>query len=475
MTDFPEICLYNTRTRTVDVFSPIVPGQVKLYCCGPTVYNYQHIGNLRTYIFEDILVRVLRYAGYEVTHVMNITDVGHLVSDADEGEDKMAVAAKREGRSSLEIAKFYTDIFFSHCQQLNILKPSVVCNATDHISQMIEVIEKLFAKGYAYLSGGNVYFDVEKFPKYGELALLDLQKLKAGARIDVDQKKRSPFDFVLWFTKSKFENQELLWPSPWGMGYPGWHIECSAMAMHYLGSEIDIHCGGIDHIPVHHTNEIAQSECASGKCFAHFWMHGGFLTTGKDKMSKSTGGFLTLDKLNNEGFDPLSYRYLCLTAVYRRELSWSDDAIQSAANAYRRIKSRVIRIKEELQSEKSNGENSSEEASNHLRSFEEAIYSDLNMPRALATLHSIVDSQTMGPNEKKNILVRMDQVLGLGIERMLGEETAIPEEVLELNKERNLARAEKRWQDADLIRSKIAELGFEVMDTNSGGHLKPKV
>ena len=329
MKDLPEIKLFNTMTRASEVLQPMSSEEVSLYCCGPTVYNYQHIGNLRTYIFEDLLVRTLRYAGYPVKHVMNITDVGHLVSDADEGEDKMLVAAKREGKSSMEIAEYYSKVFFEHCDWLNITPPTVICRATDHIEQMIAMIQEIEKRGYAYQSGGNVYFDVSKLDDYGKLAGLDLEGLRAGARIDVDKNKKSPLDFALWFTKSKFEKQELQWDSPWGRGYPGWHIECSAMSRCYLGESFDIHCGGIDHVPVHHTNEIAQNQGACGKDPAAVWMHGGFLVSDKEKMSKSKGEFLTLDLMKDKGHDPMAYRLFCLGAHYRRELTWSWGSFRS--------------------------------------------------------------------------------------------------------------------------------------------------
>jgi len=326
-----SVRLFNTLTRSIDPLKPLVPGAVSIYCCGPTVYNYQHIGNMRTYIFEDLLVRTLRRAGYSVNHVMNITDVGHLVSDADEGEDKMAVAARREKKSSAEIAEYYTKIFFEDCTKLHIQRPATVCKATEHIPEMIALIQRLEARGMTYCAGGNVYFDVAKLADYGKLAKLDIQNLNARARVDIDTNKRSPLDFVLWFTKSKFEDQELQWDSPWGRGYPGWHIECSAMSMKYLGDAFDIHCGGIDHIPVHHTNEIAQSEGATGAEWVHHWMHGEFLVINAEKMSKSKGGFLTLDTIVSQGFDPLAYRFMCLTAHYRSQLNFTDETLKNAA------------------------------------------------------------------------------------------------------------------------------------------------
>lgn len=465
----PEVRFFNTMSRSIEPLEPIEPGAVSLYCCGPTVYNFQHIGNLRTYIFEDLLVRTLRYAGYRVKHVMNITDVGHLVSDADDGADKMLIAAQREGKKSEDIAKYYTDIFFDHCAWLNITKPDVVCAATDHIQQMIELIKRLEEKGFAYQSAGNVYFDVARFTEYGALAKLDLEQLRAGARIEVDSNKRGALDFALWFTKSKFENQELQWDSPWGRGYPGWHIECSAMSMHYLGESFDIHCGGIDHIPVHHTNEIAQSECATGKQFCRCWMHGGFLVVGKDKMAKSTGGFLTLDKVKSEGFDPMSYRMLCLSGSYRNELSWSWEALENAGNSLKRLKNAVLGWKADPATVDS-PENAHEQT--YRFAFETHCYNDLSIPNALAVLHEVVNDSTLAAYQKLRLITRFDRILGLGVESW--QQEAVPSEVLELAEQRQLARKNRAWKDADALRDKIAELGYVVEDSPEGPKVKKR-
>lgn len=462
--------VYNTMTKKVDPIEPLEPGHITLYCCGPTVYNYQHVGNLRTYIFEDLLARTLRYAGYKVTHCMNITDVGHLVSDADEGEDKMLVASKREGKKSAEIANFYTKIFFDHCNWLNIIRPDIVCKATEHIEQMIALIERLVEKDIAYVSGGNVYFDVARFPEYGKLAQLDLEKLKAGARIDVDDHKRNPQDFALWFTKSKFENQELQWESPWGEGYPGWHIECSAMAMHHLGESFDIHCGGIDHIPVHHTNEIAQSEAATGKTFATIWMHGGFLVADKSKMSKSTGEFLTLDLVKDKGFDPMSYRLLCLSGTYRHELAWSWEALTNANNTLIKLRNSVMNIKDAASKEKNYP--LSNEALEYVKQFEDAIFTDLAMPRAISVLHKVVASSLVA-KEKLFLLEQFDEVFGLGIKDWEAKEINIPTEVQLLAEKREAAREAKNWTEADTLRDKITELGYTIEDSKDGTIIKP--
>jgi len=463
------VSLYNTLSKKSSPFEPIEPGKVGLYCCGPTVYNYQHIGNLRTYIFEDLLARTLRYAGYKVKHVMNITDVGHLVSDADDGDDKMLLAAKREGKKSEEIADYYTEIFFEHCETLNILRPDVVCKATEHISQMIALIEKLEQKGFAYQAGGNVYFDVAKFNRYGELANLDTSQLQAGARVEADQNKHNPLDFALWFTKSKFDGQELQWDSPWGRGYPGWHIECSAMAIAYLGESFDIHCGGIDHIPVHHTNEIAQSECATDKQFAKVWMHGGFLVTAKqEKMSKSTGEFLTLDRLIERKIDPMSYRLFCMSSSYRQELSWSWDALAGAEKALNNIKSSVIALKSQGATKLADNTQLSAEARELLTKFETAIFDDLSFPRAIAELHAANNNKAIPPNDKLTLLLTFDLVLGLGMNQWQDVQEDIPAEVTAHAEARLEARKNKNFAEADRLRDEILALGYQVKDNASG-------
>jgi cysteinyl-tRNA synthetase len=318
--------IFNARTRRVEAFLPIDPSRVQMYCCGPTVYDYAHIGNLRTYVFEDILRRTLELFGYTVKHVTNITDVGHLQSDADAGDDKIEIAARREHKSPRDIARHYEDEFFRHADLMRIKRPTLVCRATEHIDEMIDMVSRLMKRGHAYVVDGNVYFEVATFPAYADFAGLDLQKQKATNRVELDPRKRDAADFVLWFSQSKYPNQVMKWPSPWGTGFPGWHIECSAMASKYLGEHFDIHCGGIDHIPVHHTNEIAQSECCHGRSWVNFWLHAEFLEIDKDKMSKSTHGFLQLDQIVADGFTPLDYRYLLLTAHYRSRLRFSYDS-----------------------------------------------------------------------------------------------------------------------------------------------------
>ncbi len=466
-----QLKLFNTLTRNVDPFSPLSPTQVKLYCCGPTVYNFQHIGNLRTYIFEDILVRTLRSAGYSVDHVMNITDVGHLVGDGDVGEDKMAVAMKREKKRSHEIAEYYTGIFFQDCAKLHITRPNTVCNATGHIQEMIDLILRLEKNGCTYVSGGNVYFDISKSKDYGKLAKLDLVKLEAGARIEVDKNKRNAHDFVLWFTNSKFNDQELQWDSPWGRGYPGWHIECSAMSMKYLGEEFDIHCGGIDHIPVHHTNEIAQSEGATGKSWVTTWMHGGFLVSqSREKMSKSTGGFICLRDVSDKGINPLAYRFLCLGTHYRSELAFSWEALTGAAQSLEKLTKSVLAVKDEAKGMSSSS--LSEDSSAYQEKFFQCMAHDLNSPQALAVLWGLVNDKKLPAGEKLAVLYSMDQVLGLDFEswRIVAEE--IPSEVLSLVAERDAVRKAKNFARSDEIRTRLKELGYTVEDTPQGG--KPK-
>ena len=428
--------LYNTMGRKLEEFKPISEKQVGFYGCGPTVYNYAHIGNLRAYVFLDTLDRTLRFLGYNINHVMNITDIGHLSGDADEGEDKMLKTAQERGQSVLEIADFYTKAFYKDIERLNIRIPDVVCKATDHIPEMIDLIKKLEANGHTYMAGGNLYFDVSTFPEYGKLANLNLDDLKAGARIDVDENKRNPYDFVLWFTKSKFENQALVWDSPWGKGYPGWHIECSAMSMKYLGEQFDIHTGGIDHIPIHHTNEIAQSEGATNKQWVKYWLHNEFLVIAKTKnadgeesdeasgkMSKSSGNFLTLQSLIDKGYDPLDYRLFLLGAHYRSQVAFSWDAMDSARNARKALIQRITKIIEEAGNEAIPGDKFetiknttwSPEANKYLVAFTAAMENDLSTPKALSELQVAIKDNNINSNEKLHLIAMMDEVLGLDL------------------------------------------------------------
>lgn len=448
--------VYNTLTRKKEIFKPIKDNFVGMYACGPTVYNFAHIGNLRTYIFEDILKRVLLFDGFKVEHVMNITDVGHLTSDSDSGEDKMLKGAKREGKSVWEIADFYTEAFMHDIDSLNIIKPDIICKATDHIKDMIALIKKIEKNRYTYDAGGNVYFDVSKFKNYGELARLDLKNLEAGARVDVDSNKKNPYDFVLWFTKSKFTDQEMKWNSPWGIGYPGWHIECSAMSMRYLGEHFDIHCGGMDHIPVHHTNEIAQSEAATGKKWVNYWMHGEFLVLEKEKMAKSGGNFLTLKVLNDKGYNSLDYRYFCLTAHYKKPLTFSYEGLYSARNSFSKLKNLVLEFK------KDKSKIDEKKVKKYLKVFSDVIDDDLNMPQALAILWEVTKDVSISDSAKYKILLDFDSVLGLGLKDL--KEERVPTSVMKLVSDREKARAEKNWKESDRLRGEIFKLGYSVKD-----------
>lgn len=466
-------------------FEPIDPAEVKLYTCGPTVYNYAHIGNLRTYIFEDLLRRVLEYNGYQVNHVMNITDVGHLTSDADEGEDKMLKGAKREKKTVWEIAEHYTHAFMHDMVALNMLEPHIKCKATDHIQEMINQIQKLEDNGLTYTANGNVYFDTAKLKDYGKLAQLDKQELQAGARIEVDKNKKSPYDFVLWFTKSKFEDQEMQWDSPWGKGYPGWHIECSAMSVRYLGEQFDIHCGGIDHVPVHHTNELAQAEGATNlKPWVNYWMHGEFLVLSKsEKMAKSEENFITMQTLIDKNFDPLDYRFFCMLAHYRKELMFSWKDLKSAREGRKTLHEITQYLKniKEFRQKKEGDSEVIKKIELSLQDFEETINSDLNITRALGLIFNVVGGVRSLKEEgftKKlaeefyNFFINCDKVLGLKLDEEIS--FSIPKEVQKLIIERNKARKEKDWGKSDELRDKIEAAGFHVLDGTGGTEVKPK-
>lgn len=465
--------LHNTLSGRLEPFSPKDPNEVKIYCCGPTVYSFQHIGNFKTFLFEDLLVRTLRFVGYGVKHVMNITDVGHLTDDADSGEDKMLLAMRREGKSSAEIAAFYTDRFFADWDALNLLRPSVICRATEHIQQMIALIERLQRAGYAYEAGGNVYFDVEKFPSYGELGRLDLEGMRAGARIAVDPHKKSPFDFALWFTRSKFENQELTWDSPWGRGYPGWHIECSAMGICHLGEQVDIHCGGIDHIPVHHTNEIAQSEAAIGHRWVSTWMHGEFMQINAEKMSKSIGNLICLSDLAERGVSPLAFRYLCLMSHYRSQLNFTWEAVENAQAAFTKLCRAVLNLKAAAAEEDAPSDIADSSSTDLPPEFAEALCADLNTPKAMAVLMAVLKDNTRSAANRLALLSRADQVLGLRFDELKAAITSeLPEQVKQLLDQRAAARANKDWRGSDALREELLALGFRVKDTPKGQEIE---
>lgn len=463
--------LYNTLHRTIEDFNPIEPGKVGLYGCGPTVYNYAHIGNLRTYVFEDLLRRALEYEGHDVTHVMNVTDVGHLTGDNDDGEDKITKSAREKEKTVWEIAEFFTAAFFKDTRRLNIISPDIVCRATEHIGEMIGLIQRIEAKGYTYIAGGNVYFDISKSEGYGRLAMLDKQELKAGARIEVDTNKRNPHDFVLWFTNSKFDHQAMLWDSPWGRGYPGWHIECSAMSMKYLGEQFDIHAGGIDHIPVHHTNEIAQSEAATGRKWVNYWIHGEFLVMEAGKMAKSAGNFITLQNIIDMGYDPLDYRYLCLGAHYRSQLQFSYDSLNSAKSSRFSLNNKILELKKETAAAGGNSrdESTRDGENDYKKRFDEFISNDLNVPRGLAELWGLLKDPLLPAESKLKTAYAMDKILGLGLRQLEAEkrENLTPEEE-RLMLERETARKEKNYRKADEIRNILLEKGIVCKDTPQG-------
>lgn len=451
--------LYDTYTRSIREFVPLDPPKVGLYTCGPTVYNYAHIGNLRTYIFEDILRRVLSLNGYVVNHVMNITDVGHLVSDGDFGEDRMEKGTRRTGKSAWEIAEIYTNAFQQDMQRLHILEPSVWCRATEHIEEQIATVKCIEEKGYTYRTSDGLYFDTEKLPDYGYLGRLDIEGLRAGARVDLGEKRNST-DFALWKFSPPDTKRQMEWDSPWGVGFPGWHIECSAMSAKYLGTYFDIHCGGEDHITVHHPNEIAQTQACYGTRLANFWMHGYFLQIDNARMGKSAGNFLRVQSLIDSDYDPLSYRYMCLGAHYRSQLSFSWETLTSAQTALSRL-----RTASNLMGKPGNLDE------DYMERFTGEVNNDLNMPRALAVMWEVVHS-SLPDDRKKATLLAFDQVLGLDLENWQPTEEEIPKHIALMVEERQQARHSRNWGEADALRDKIADVGYEVKDTPDGPVVK---
>ena len=461
--------LYNTLTKKKEEFIPHNKELVTLYTCGPTVYHYAHIGNLRTYISEDILEKTLNYLGYNVKRCMNITDVGHNVGDSDEGEDKMTLASEREHKSALEIAGFYTDAFHKDCDKLNIKWPEIVSNATDNIDFYIKMIEKLLKENYAYIADGNVYFDTSKFSNYYELSGRNPEDLEVAVRsdIEIDTSKKNPFDFGLWFTNSKFNNQELQWDSPWGKGYPGWHIECSSIAIKNLGEYLDIHCGAEDAVFPHHTNEIAQSECYLGHKWCSYWVHMGFLNDKEGKMSKSKGEFLTVSLLEDKGYDPLAYRYLCLTSPYRKQLSFSYEILDGASNQYKKLKQRVLSLSD-------SGEYNKEDFDNYNNKFKECLSNDLNTSSAITVLFDLLKDNSISDKTKKTLVESFDKVLSLDLFKEEEIDTELDSYIKEMIELRSTAKKNKDYNEADRIRNELLDKGIELIDTREGTTYKIK-
>ena len=464
--------LYNSLSHQKEEFVPHEPGKVSMYTCGPTVYHYAHIGNLRTYIMEDILDRYLRYSGYDVTRVMNITDVGHLTSDADSGEDKMLKGARREKKTVMEIAQYYTDCFFDDCRKLNIRRPEIVQPATGCIDEFIKVISALIEKGFAYEAGGNIYFDTSKLPQYYVFHNFEEEDLAVGVRegVEEDGNKRNKADFVLWFTKSKFDDQELKWESPWGLGYPGWHIECSCISMKNLGEYLDIHCGGIDNAFPHHTNEIAQSEAYLGHKWCNYWFHVLHLNTNAGKMSKSSGEFLTVSLLESKGYDPMVYRFFCLQSHYRKSLVFSSENLDNAKVAYQKLLGRIATLRD--------GGDVDTAAYDELKAgFVKALDNDLNTSLAVTALYDVLKAKTT--DATKLALIRdFDEVLCLNLienasalvekEEAPAADGELVAKIEAMIEARRVAKKEKNFAEADRIRAELTEMGVTLIDTREG-------
>ena len=457
--------LYNTLNRKIEEFIPKDKKDVKMYTCGPTVYHYAHIGNLRTYITEDVIEKSLNYLGYKVNRVMNITDVGHLTSDSDSGEDKMLKGARRENKSVLEIADMYTEAFKEDCKKLNIKWPDTVSKATDNIDMYIKIITKLLDDGYAYIAGGNVYFDTSKLDDYYRLTNHKIDEMVVGVRegVEEDSNKKNQADFVLWFTKSKFQDQELKWDSPWGLGYPGWHIECSGIAIKYLGEYLDLHCGGVDNIFPHHTNEIAQSESYLGHPWCNFWVHGEHLNDRAGKMSKSNGEFLTISLLEKLGYNSLAYRYLCLNSYYHNTLTFTYEILDGAANEYNKLKNRVANIKNE-------GEYQEDVFNKYVNKFKEALSNDMNTSYCLTILYELLKDSNANGNTKIKIIEDFDKVLSLDL--LKKEESSIDKDlesyINEMIEKRNEYKKNKDYENADKIREELSSKGIVIKDTREG-------
>ncbi|HBM46073.1 TPA: cysteine--tRNA ligase [Patescibacteria group bacterium] len=461
------IKLHNSLSRKKEIFKPITEGIVKMYACGPTVYDYAHIGNFRTYIMEDVLRRILKYNDLSVLYVQNITDVGHLVGDGDTGEDKMEKGAKAAGKTAWEIAKFFTEEYLKDSHKLNILDPNVSARATDHIADQIAMVKKLEELGFAYKISDGIYFDTSKSKNYGEIAQLDKEGLREGARVEKNPEKRNETDFALWKFSPKDKKRQMEWNSPWGVGFPGWHIECSAMSTKYLGETFDVHAGGVDLLPVHHTNEIAQNEAVFGHKTINYWVHGAFLLVNGGRMGKSLGNAYTLVDLEKRGFDPLVFRYFVFSASYRQPLNFTWQAMEGASRSYENIIQKISDILEEPLTVDKNYL-----AIEYVNKFKELINNDMALPEALSILWEIIKDKAVPNKIKINTIANFDEVLGLSlIEKAVtkkGEGFNIPEEVIALSKERELARSNKDWKKSDEIRKKIIDMGFEIKDTDAG-------
>lgn len=457
-----EVTLYNTLGREKQRFEPLEEGCASVYACGPTVYDYAHLGNLRNYVFNDILHRVLRRAGYDVDFVINITDVGHLTDDADQGEDKMEKKSKEEGKDVWELARYYEDVFKSDLDDLNVLEPDVWPRATEHIQEQIDLVKRIEENGYAYETSDGLYFDTEKLEEYGELIPnFDAEELDEGHRVDMKE-KRSPTDFALW-KLSGDRDRKMEWDSPWGVGFPGWHVECTAMGCKYLGETFDIHTGGVDHIPVHHTNELAQARGAFGHRHADYWLEGEFLNLKDGKMSKSTGDFLRLQTVKDEGYDPLDFRYLCLLTQYRKPLQFSWDALDSARESRLRVEDKVRRLKE--------GTEPGEPIRDFTERFDEAVFDDLNVPKGLAVLQDVLKAEEAEEDVLATVL-DVDDTLGLGLASL--EPYEVPADVERLAERREELRSQGLYEKADELRERIQAEGFDIEDFDDGYRIRPR-
>ena len=456
-----KIQLYNTLSHSKEEFKPINKEEIRIYSCGPTVYSFAHIGNLRTYVFVDNLRRVLKYNGYNLKHVMNITDVGHLTSDADTGEDKMEKAARKEGKNPYEIAEYYTKYFMEDMKKLDIDMPNIISKATDNIPEMLEMVKEILKNGYAYETSKGIYFDVSKLDKYPVLSNNTVDGQEAGARIEVDKEKRNPYDFAIWIKAP--ENHMMKWESPWGLSYPGWHLECSAIGRKFLGEHFDIHTGGVDHIPIHHENEIAQSKGATGQIPANYWMHSEFLLIDGGKMSKSLGNIYTLKTLEDNGIEPLAFKLFCFSAHYRNKLNFTFDGVKAQVKALERLRDGY---KKHLEGNEEVEEKKIKEYENR---FHEAINDDLNMPLAMGVVWEVIREEKKS-KKYAELIEKFDEVLGLDLKNYQNyqKEIEIPENIKELIEKRNQARKEKKWEESDKIRDEIQKLGYNIKDTKEG-------